>query len=422
MDRTRPEGGKHQDSGVPPWRFEHDTAGGKDMTRVRTAVVIGGGIAGPVTALALRRAGIEATVHEGYPSGADAVGGTFALAPNGVAALSLVGVDVPATQPIERQVFSVGGKRVPLPGLTGVGPLQVVRRSDLYRELQSRVPMAYGKRLVDVRQSPEAVTAVFADGSTASGDVLIGADGVHSTVRRLIDPAAPGPRYTGMLAFEGRSAATLPDDPAVMTFAFGKKAYYLYWTLPGGGVTWGVNLPSRSPLTIAEARATSPSEWMEKLLATYGQDVPGGELLRRTPLSALQITGALHIMPPVPHWYAGRMVLVGDAVHAPSNSSGQGASLAIESAVQLARCLRDLPVPSAFATYERMRRARVEAVAARAAKLNHTKAPGRVGQLIMPVAMRLLLKVAMKPEKTLGPEQRYRIDFDAPVQPALQPA
>jgi 2-polyprenyl-6-methoxyphenol hydroxylase-like FAD-dependent oxidoreductase len=298
----------------------------------------------------------------------------------------------------------------------------VVRRGDIYRELQNQVPISYGKKLVDVRKSPDGVTAVFADGTTASGDVLIGADGVHSTVRRLIDPAAPGPEYTGMLSFEGRSTATLPEDPAVMTFAFGKKAYYLYWTLPGGGATWGVNLPHREPLTIPEARATPPDEWMATLLSTYGEDEPAGEMLRTTPLPDLQIAGALYIMPPVPHWYAGRMVLVGDAVHAPSNSSGQGASLAVESGIQLARCLRDLPVPAAFAAYENLRRARVEGVAARAAKLNFTKAPGRVGQVLMPIAMRMLMKVAMKPEKTLGPEQRYRIDFDAPVQPGLLPA
>ena len=84
-------------------------------------------------------------------------------------------------------------------------------------------------------------------------------------------------------------------------------------------------------------------------------------------------------MPPVPHWHRGRMVLVGDAAHAPSNSSGQGASLAIESAVQLARCLRDLPDSRrAFAAYERLRRTRVEKVAARAARINQAKAPGAV--------------------------------------------
>jgi 2-polyprenyl-6-methoxyphenol hydroxylase-like FAD-dependent oxidoreductase len=124
----------------------------------------------------------------------------------------------------------------------------------------------------------------------------------------------------------------------------------------------------------------------------------------------------MHIMPSVPHWYRGRMVLVGDAAHAPSNSSGQGASLAIESAIQLARCLRDIPdLPSAFATYVTLRRKRVEKVAARAAKLNHAKTPGPVGRVFMKLLMPLFIKMAMNPEKTLGAEQRYVIDWDAPV-------
>jgi 2-polyprenyl-6-methoxyphenol hydroxylase-like FAD-dependent oxidoreductase len=400
------------------------------MNKARTAIVIGGGIAGPVAALALRRAGVDATIYEAYTTGADGIGGTIALAPNGLAALDLVGAAsavVEVSQPIDQQVMTVGGKTLRLPGLAGVGALQVVRRADLYEILRDLavaggVRFEHGKRLVSVREEPQAVTALFADGSSATADVLIGADGVHSTVRRLIDPGAPGPRYTGMLAFEGRSTFDLGADPRTMTFAFGKKAYYLYWPLPAGGSIWGVNLPRPSPLTIAQARETSPAEWMDVLLATYGEDTPGGAMLRATPLSSLQVNGALYIMPPVPRWSRGRMVLVGDAVHAPSNSSGQGASLSIESAVQLARCLRDLEIPAAFATYERLRRARVEGVAARAAKINSVKTPGRVAQALMPLLMRMFIKVAMKPEKTIGPELRYRIDWDAPVSRDLQPA
>jgi 2-polyprenyl-6-methoxyphenol hydroxylase-like FAD-dependent oxidoreductase len=111
----------------------------------------------------------------------------------------------------------------------------------------------------------------------------------------------------------------------------------------------------------------------------------------------------------VPHWYRDRMVLVGDAVHAPSNSSGQGSSLAIESAVQLARCLHDRDVPEAFAAYERLRRPRVERIAARASKINHSKVPGPVARRLMPALMPIVLKL-MRPEKTLGAEQRYRVD------------
>ena len=123
-------------------------------------------------------------------------------------------------------------------------------------------------------------------------------------------------------------------------------------------------------------------------------------------------------MPPVPHWYRGRMVLVGDAAHAPSNSSGQGASLAIESGIQLARCLRDIPdVAAAFTAYVGLRRTRVEGIARRAAKLNHAKAPGLVARRIMKTVLPLAFRF-MSPEKHLGPELRHRINWEAPVVPA----
>ncbi len=277
----------------------------------------------------------------------------------------------------------------------------------------------HNRRLVGVDEAPGGVTARFADGSTATADVLVGADGVRSTVRTLIDPAAPGAGYTGMLGFGGTADVDGVGEPGTMAFAFGRRAYYLYWALPGGGVAWGANLPHPRPLTTTEARAVPAQEWLRILRETYADDVPGGMLARATTAESLGVVGALHIMPPVPHWYRGRMVLVGDAVHAPSNSTGQGASLAIESAIQLARCLRDLPDPtSAFAAYERLRRNRVETITARGARINHAKTPGAVARRLMPLLMPIMLRTVMNPEKTMGPEQRYRIDWDEPVEPA----
>jgi 2-polyprenyl-6-methoxyphenol hydroxylase-like FAD-dependent oxidoreductase len=394
------------------------------MSKVEKALVIGGGVAGPVTALALRKAGIEATVYEAYPSTADGIGGSLALAPNGQAALDVVGAlsSLPGL-PIPSQVMAFGGRQVEMPRLSGVPPLLLVQRADLYRTLYdvavaAGVPFMHGKRLVSVASTVDGVTAHFADGTSAAGDVLIGADGVHSTVRGLIDPAAPGPKYTGMLGLEAIVDHPVPTGTGVMHFAFGKRAYYLYWRRPDGTTHFGANLPQDRPLA---SNAVSRSAWLARLVAAYGEDVPGGELVRHIDPADLVVTGALHIMPPVPHWYRDRLVLVGDAVHAPSNTSGQGASLAIESAIELARCLRDLPdVPSAFAAYVAMRRPRVEGIAARAAKVNQMKTPGPVVKALMPVLMRLLLKTAMRPEKTFGPDQRFRIDFDAPVvSPAL---
>ena len=117
------------------------------------------------------------------------------------------------------------------------------------------------------------------------------------------------------------------------------------------------------------------------------------------------------------------MVLVGDSAHAPSNSSGQGASLAIESAVA-AGPLPARPARRAVGV-RRVRAAaprRVERIAARAARINHAKAPARWPRVLMPLLMPLMMKAAMNPEKTIGPEQRYVIDWDTPVtvDPALR--
>jgi 2-polyprenyl-6-methoxyphenol hydroxylase-like FAD-dependent oxidoreductase len=392
------------------------------MTDVRTALVIGGGIAGPVAAMALQKAGIEPVVHEAYPSPATTVGGQIAIAPNGVAALATVGAEdtvLDRANPLSAQIMSVGGRRITMPGLPDLPPLQMVHRRDLHVALHDAavargIGFEYGHRLVGAETTPDGVVATFEDGSTATADVLIGADGVRSTVRRLIDPDAPGPDFTGLLGFEGTARHEVDVEKGTLSFAFGKKAYYLYWPEAGGGTTWGANLPHDRALTLTEAREVPAEQWWRTLRDTYADDDPGAELIRTTPVEDLQVTGALHIMPNVPHWHRGRMVLVGDSAHAPSNSSGQGASLAIESAVEIARCLRDLPdVASAFAAFDGLRRDRVEGIAARAARLNHAKAPGRFAQAMMGTLMPLVMKVAMNPEKMLGPEQRFTIDFDA---------
>jgi 2-polyprenyl-6-methoxyphenol hydroxylase-like FAD-dependent oxidoreductase len=394
------------------------------MSNVRTALVIGGGIAGPVAATALRKAGIDATVYEAYPEWSNGIGGKLALEANGLAALGIIGADDDVRAvgtPVTRSVASFARKNfVDIPQLGDVPPRQVIDRGDLHRILHDRavaggVPFEYGKRLIDVDESDGGITARFSDGSTATADILVGADGVRSTVRRLIDPQAPNAKYTGMLGFGATVDADLDIEPGLMTFAFGRRAYYLYWAEPDGRVSWGANLPSAQYFNVTQARMVAAQEWLGILRETYADDDPGAMLMQCATPQTLDVVGALHIMPPVPNWYRGRMVLVGDAVHAPSNSTGQGASLAIESAIELARCLRDFPsATSAFAAYEQMRRPRVEKIAERGAKINHAKAPGPVARRLMPLFLPLMFRM-MNVEKTVGEETRYRIDWPQPV-------
>ena len=396
------------------------------MTAVSTALVIGGGIAGPVAAMALRKAGIEPTVFEAYATEADTIGGTLTVAPNGLDALRIVGADAAVRAiglPMTQTVMADGdGRRLgEFAGLPDLPPSQAVWRPDLYRALHDcaatlGIEVQKGKRLVAVDETSAGITARFADGTTAFGDLLIGADGIHSTVRTLIDPRAPGPDHVPLLNFVGTADIAVADRDDAMYFVFGRRGFLGYWAQPDGSTAWFANVPHADATTISAGREVPASEWLERLGEVYADDTPGRELLERTAAADLSVLGSVEIMPKVPRWHGGRMVLVGDAVHAPSPSSGQGASLAAESAVELARCLRDLPdVPSALAAYERRRRSRVEKVAARAARTNNTKALGPRAIAMMRLLMPIAMKTVLSPERTLGREQRYRIDWDQPA-------
>jgi 2-polyprenyl-6-methoxyphenol hydroxylase-like FAD-dependent oxidoreductase len=339
------------------------------MKSTGTALIIGGGVGGPVAAMALRKAGIEAVVYEAYAASAEAVGGMLTVAPNGLAALDIVGAReavLAVGQPMRRTIVADGRGRTmaEFPGLADLEPSQAVWRPALHRALYEQakaqgVVIVHDKRLIAVEDGPDSVTANFADGSTASADVLIGADGIHSTVRRLIDPAAPDPDGVPLLNFGGVSDMSLPVARDATYFVFGRNGFLGYWRQSDDSTAWFANLPDGRQTSLADARKVTSSEWLARLAEAYGADTPAHELIARTRPDCLQAFGSVEIMPRVPRWHGKRMALIGDAVHAPSPSSGQGASLAVESAIELARCLRDIPEPgSAFAAYERARRPR----------------------------------------------------------------
>ncbi|MET8757241.1 NAD(P)/FAD-dependent oxidoreductase [Lentzea sp. NPDC004782] len=369
------------------------------------ALVIGGGIAGPVTALALQKAGIDSVVFEAYDTTADGVGGMLSVAPNGLAALKTVGLEPDFGEPLRHMVMADAQGRT-LGRISGEMS-RVVPRAALYQRLRElttaqRIKVEHGKRLVDVH-GENGVTATFSDGSTEHGDVLVGADGIRSTVRTIIDPRAPQPEYVGLLGMGSYAENSgVHGDPETMYFVFG-SSFLGYWEQADGTIAWFNNLAVDDP----DEQTTVP--WLERLREAYGDDMPAKQLLAHS--EEVISAGPLEIMPSVPHWYRDRMVLVGDSAHAPSPSSGQGASLAAESAVQLARCLRDIPdIPAAFATYERMRRPRVERIAARAARTNSKKRGiGPITRLLMPLAMKTF------GAKAFAKEQNYRIDWGAQV-------
>ncbi|MCP2328532.1 2-polyprenyl-6-methoxyphenol hydroxylase-like FAD-dependent oxidoreductase [Hamadaea flava] len=373
------------------------------MTKPSTAAIIGGGVAGPVTAMALRQAGIEATVFEAYAHGAEGVGSFLTVAVNGQRALrELDLLDLVRKHGFDCPRFEfVSGKGKPLGGFpaapTGPDGLtsRTVRRTDLYEALRDEalrrgVTVEYGKRLVDAERGGDGVTAVFADGTRFTADILVGADGLLSRTRELIDPAAPKPRYVPLLNTGGFTRAAVPGEPGTMVMYFGRDAFFCHMLAPDGVVWWFANIPQVRELSPAELAAITPQQWRRRLIDTFAVDAtPARAVVEATEQIALPWN--TYDFPSVPTWHDDRMVLVGDAAHAAAPTSGQGASLAIEDALVLAKALRDAPdAATAFSAYERERRGRVERIVAEAKKLSSDKMPGPVGRLIRDAVLPLV--------------------------------
>lgn len=385
------------------------------------ALVIGGGIAGSVSAMALLKAGIEAEVFEAYGRSADGVGSWLTLAVNGVEALRTIDLgDVAdelgfATNTMTLRTAT--GRKLTEFGM-GEGT-RSVSRAQLYtrirREAERRgVRFHYGRRLTTATPTANGVVAQFADGTKAEGDLLIGADGLRSRVRTIIDPKAPAARYSGLLNAGGYArGVTVDAEPGAMQMVFGKRAFLGYVVNPNGEVWWFANLGRAAEPTESDLAAFTQPFWRKELHALFKDDnSPALELIAATD----EIAGGWPTFdfPTVPTWRRDRMVIIGDAAHAASPASGQGASMAIEDSVTLARCLRDHPIPAAFARYEQLRRARVERVVAQGKKSGDQKAPGPVARVLRDhVILPLVFKLQRSPGDSTAWLFDHRIDWAA---------
>jgi FAD-dependent urate hydroxylase len=388
---------------------------------MKSALIVGAGIGGPVLAVGLRKAGFTPRLVEAYPEGAAADAGSWlTVAVNGLAALRTLGlhravldVSFPSRQ---IELFNGGGLRLGMASLGGElddgTPTQTLKRADLHRTLMAAaraegIACSYGARLVHAEPLPNGrVRARFEDGSESETDVLLGADGVHSRVRSLIAPGAPAPRETRMGNVGGFVPRGLASDvelpPDTCRMIFGRRAFFGYVVHPSGDVWWFANPPTPYP-------ERPDAAWLASLFADDAG--PAAALVRATPHP---LTFALQYeLPRVPDWHRGAVGILGDAAHAASPTSGQGASLAIEDAVDLARCLRDLAPTEALAAFAQRRRARVERVVAEAARMSSHKVPGRFGAFVRDLMLPAVLSFATRDPRTWLFE--HRISWEEPV-------
>jgi FAD-dependent urate hydroxylase len=382
------------------------------MTNKRRVLVAGGGIAGAVAAVALHRAGWAPRVFEAREQGADERGAFLTVAVNGVAALRDLGLDpdrvLAGGFPTPSVVMSNGrGRRLATLPLGGPAPdgtvTTTIRRADLYAALRAAVtdlgiPIERGRRVVGFTERPNGVTAALTStgeegGEEVDGELLVGADGLHSRIRAALNPGGPEPAYLGLLNAGGFTdrpvTAGLDDTPGRLHMAFGRNAFF-GWAVEGKTVWWFANPPSREPVRPGDF---TPAAWKQHLIDLFAaDDLPAADIIRATD----DVLGPWNTMDlrRVATWRSARTVLIGDAAHAVAPSSGQGASMAIEDAVTLGRCLQGEGEPrAALERYENLRRARVEKVVAYGRRSGSGKTAGPVGAAIRDAMFPLVAKM-----------------------------
>jgi 2-polyprenyl-6-methoxyphenol hydroxylase-like FAD-dependent oxidoreductase len=401
-------------------------------TSVRDVLIVGGGVAGPSMGLALEQIGIRVRVFEAKPDEQDELGAWLNVAPNGLNILLslgvLEGVQSAGFLSPGMTFYNAGGRAIGRVDSRdavqkfGAGHL-TIKRGRLHRALREAassrgIAIEFGKKLDNVRMSRHSVTVDFADGTTATGDILIACDGIHSRTRRIVFPEAPQPSATGNVGFGGfvQAPGLVPPD-GLMRMTFGHRGFFGHVAAPDGEVYW-FSTVQQDDEALADRLAPTDVEACARVLqSVHGNDPwPIPEIVR----AAHGGTGAYEIadMPSLATWSRERVVLVGDAAHATSPHAGQGASLAMEDSLVLARCLRhSASSAEAFVAYEDQRRDRVERLVATARRNGEQKKLSGLPRHVRDFMFPLFLKLAQRQSEEV---YSYCVEWKAPS--SLAPA
>src|SRR4051812_30060611 len=347
-------------------------------TDLRVAI-IGAGIGGLSLGLALRERGLTADVYE-QAAQLTEIGAAIALSANATREYARLGlVDelaAAATTPTELvyRHWQDGSRIAAHPVAEGDAyvhrfgaPYFGLHRADLQRTLSGAFgvdQLHLGCRLTDLVPERDSVVLEFANGRVERADVVVGADGVRSTVRRWVT-GADDAVYSGTSAFRGivptENLPSLPDPHAIQ-FWMGPDAHLLHYAIGGAGES--VNF-----FAVVEG----PQVWLhEGSVAEVHEDVPVASFRGWHPAVTEMIGAAespirwgLFAVRPLLRWYRGRVVILGDAAHGMLPHHGQGANTSIEDAFALARFLAETEqddLESTFSRYQVMRRARTRAI------------------------------------------------------------
>ncbi len=346
------------------------------VTRPTTALIVGGGIAGLALAPMLARTGIAVEVIEREPAWRRAGTGMY-LPGNAARALRALGLEAQvASRAIEiaRQRFCDHRGRllceVDVAELwAAVGPCLALHRADLHallREAAGDVPIRTGLSVERIAECDGIVSVQFSDGTSGEYDLVVGADGIHSAVRRLTFEPAPMPRPVGQVGW--RFLAPRPPEVTTWSVMLGRRTAFLTLPIDGDRVyCYGDVVSARDH----DTPDRSPAERLGELFSEFAD--PAATLL-----DALPAASDIHVSTieevALDRWAHERVVLIGDAAHATSPNMAQGAAMALEDALVFTDCLQRIPgIPDAIAAFEARRRPRTDWVRAQTHRRDHTR-------------------------------------------------
>jgi FAD-dependent urate hydroxylase len=399
------------------WRYE--------MSPLRI-LVVGAGVGGISIARGLLRDGHDVTVFERRPD-VTAGGGAVTIWSNGATVLAQLGVDMTGAGQLisEVQVASSAGRRLANFDVTAVvdqlgSPVRMVPRRVLLERLLDGFPVdriQCNCRAVGVVSSVDGVRVDFDDGSFAEGDLVIGADGLHSVVRNILgaQPAKP----TGWCSWQG--LVTLPDvpDKHIARIVVGEQGSVGLWPAGGSSLQWWFDLPwsadfvrPERPIEMIRSTFTGWTDLIDRLLETLTDDD-----LARSPFP--------HFRHPIPRTPGrGPLTLLGDAAHTMPPTLAQGTNQVLLDTMVLCKALSELEdqqghingeLSNALRWYERTRHHKVKAVSWMASlQVSHSEPMLRPAALISDRFMTWVLTTLLRTTS----HRRMSADISRDVQAA----
>ena len=334
-----------------------------NLCRMVQIAIIGGGIGGLSTALALQHFGFRSQVFEQAPALHD-VGAAIAIWPNALRVLKRLQI---AEKILEKAGVMTEIRWLDQNGwlINGVSIPESValHRADLQHILLNSLDPSsihLGHQLIDHKQHDDKIVATFANGRSIDSDFLIGADGIHSRVRaQFLNDGEPIDR--GYTIWRGISATIPSAIPAATAIE-----------LHGRGKRFGIGPVGLGRVGWWASSNRTPSDDLLRLFE--GWYSPVLELIEATPPTSIIRNTAFDRLP-TKNWGEGRMTLLGDAIHPTTPNLGQGGCLAIEDAFVLARCFEKYDASEkALRNYERSRYKRTSALS------KYSRYYGSVGQ------------------------------------------